>query len=216
MRRILIGLIALAAGGIAVAGPGTADAKNRKPVVLIPYEIERAAERGDKAMISLNDDVTRMPSFRVLELPIVDGRLGEHARLDDVEIYFPFGSIVAATTELHKYRPALVASGSVNPEFMHDPRYARVRSFDTALGPVCASEPGLDGNTVEMRISRNKMFSVVHTMPAKFRGPTAIENPSYKVTSALEIRFLSIKEPAAEHLYRQCQRPKATTLTQKN
>src|SRR3546814_4060184 len=61
--------------------------------LLIPFENERATDRGDRALVSLNEDITRLPGFRVLELPVVDGRLGQHAKLDDVEIYFPFGTV---------------------------------------------------------------------------------------------------------------------------
>src|SRR3546814_4959947 len=86
--------------------------------------------------------------------------LCQHAKLDDVEIYFPFGTVVVATAEFNRYRPALVASGVTTPELMLDPRYDRVREFDRQLGRVCASEADYDGNTIEMRINAaNKMMS---------------------------------------------------------
>ena len=111
----------------------------------------------------------------------------------------------------------MVASGETTPEPMLDPRYDRVREFDSQLGRICASEADYDGSTVEMRVNHaNKMMSVVHVLPAKFRGPEATGNPSYRVVSALDMRFLRMKEPAAESLYRHCLRPAGTRLTQKD
>lgn len=205
---IATAILAAAASVIAVAPAEAQSKKGAKPTALIPFEAERAKERGDRNLIRLNDDITRMSSSRVVELPVVDGRMGDHARLEDVEIFFPFGSIVLATAEFHKYRPALVASAAVTPlpDVNADPRYDRVKHFDHQLGKVCASEKLSDGQRLEMRVSPERVLSLVHVTPAKFQGPTAADNPSYKVVSALEMRFLSFKEPDAERLYRQCQR----------
>jgi hypothetical protein len=218
MVRSILSFAALAALVAAATPFVSAVAKEpRRPTVLIPFENERAADRGDRALVSLNEDVTRVPGFRVVDLPVVDGRMGQHAKLDDVEIYFPFGTVVLATAEFNRYRPAMVASGETTPEPMLDPRYDRVREFDSQLGRICASEADYDGSTVEMRVNHaNKMMSVVHVLPAKFRGPEATGNPSYKVVSALDMRFLRMKEPAAEALYRHCLRPAGTRLTQKD
>ena len=219
MVRTIVSAAALVAAILAAAGPfAAAVAKEpRRLTVLIPFENERAADRGDRALVSLNEDITRVPGFRVLELPVVDGRLGQHAKLDDVEIYFPFGTVVTATAEFNRYRPAMVASGVTTPEPMLDPRYDRVREFDRQLGHVCASGADYEGNAVEMRINRtNKMMSVVHILPAKFRGPDAADNPSYRVVSGLDMRFLKMKEPMADDLYRRCLHPGGTRLTQKD
>ncbi|MFC3677017.1 hypothetical protein [Ferrovibrio xuzhouensis] len=219
MVRSILSLAALATVALVAAGPlAPVLAKEpRRTMVLIPFENERATDRGDRALVSLNEDITRLPGFRVLELPVVDGRLGQHAKLDDVEIYFPFGTVVVATAEFNRYRPALVASGVTTPESMLDPRYDRVREFDRQLGRVCASEADYDGNTIEMRINAaNKMMSVVHVLPAKFRGPDAAASPSYRVVSGLDMRFLKMKEPSADDLYRKCLHPGGTRLTQKN
>lgn len=215
---IATAILAAAASIIAVAPAEAQSKKGAKPTALIPFEAERAKERGDRNLIRLNDDITRMSSARVVELPVVDGRMGDHARLEDVEIFFPFGSIVLATAEFHKYRPALVASAAVTPlpDVSADPRYDRVKHFDHQLGKVCASEKLSDGQRIEMRISPERVLSLVHVTPAKFQGPTAADNPSYKVVSALEMRFLSFKEPDAERLYRQCQRPAGTKVSQKD
>lgn len=220
MRLFWLGLVTLAVGAMQAAGLADAAAKEpKKPTALIPFETERAQERGDRVLLNINEDITRVPGFRVLELPIVDGKIGEHARLDsNVEIYFPFGRIVVATTEFHKYRPALMASSSPGAaaDIMPDPNYHRVTTFDRHLGKPCAIEILADGQEVEMRISPNRMMSVVHTMPAKYAGPTAEDSPSYRVVSGLEMRFLAQKAPMAERLYRQCQSPKGPKLTQKN
>lgn len=221
MRRLGLAALMLAAVAAAtvVASPALAQKKGRaaKPTALIPFEAERAKERGDRHLIRLNDDVTRLPASRVVELPVVDGRLGEHARLDDVELFFPFGSVVLATAEFHRYRPAQLASGSSEtPAYSSDPKYDRTRAFDAQLGKVCASDKQDDGRRVEMRISPERILSLVHVMPAVHAGPTAKDHPSYRVVSGLEMRFLSFKEPEAERLYRLCQRPGGTTVSAKD
>lgn len=219
MRLFLTALTTLAVCGAASLMAGGAQAKEpSKPMVQIPFEAERAQERGDRTLLSLNQDITRVPSHRVLELPIVDGKMGEHARIDtNAEIYFPFGRIVTVTAEFHKYQPALVASTGVGTtEVALDPHYQRVQSFDRQLGKACAVEILPHGEEIEMRLAPNGLMSVVRIMPAKYAGPTAEHSPSYKVTSGLEMRFLSIKEPMAGELYRKCQRPAAQKVTQKN
>ena len=155
-----------------------------------------------------------MSASRIIEMPVIDGRMGEHARLDNLELFFPYGSVVTATAEFHKYRPALLAASDNSvPEFSLDPHYDRVRAFDNQLGKVCATETLADGQRVEMRVSPDNVMSVVHVMPAKYSGPTAQEHPSYKVISGLEMRFLSFKEPNADRLWRQCQRPRGPKVS---
>jgi hypothetical protein len=207
MRVFVSALITLAiCGGIHSLSQPALAKEPTKPMVQIPFEAERALERGDKTLLSLNQDITRVPSFRVLELPIVDGKIGEHARIDDnAEIYFPFGRIVTVTTEFHKYQPALVASTGIGTtEVAPNPKYQRIQSFDRHLGKVCAVEILPHGEEVEMRLAPNGMMSVVRITPAKYAGPDADNSPSYKVTSGLEMRFLSIKEPLAADLYSKC------------
>jgi hypothetical protein len=222
MRRFWNAAITAVICASALALPFGGDAfaqskKSAKPTALIPFEIDRAHERGERgtqSMIRLNDDVARMSAARIIEMPVVDGRMGDHARLDNLELFFPYGSVVLATAEFHKYRPALLAaSNNAVPEFNTDPHYDRVKTFDSQLGRVCASEVQSDGRRVEMRISPDRVMSVVHVMPAKYAGPTAQDHPSYKVVSGLEMRFLSFKEPEAERLYRLCQRPGGTKVS---
>lgn len=211
MRRFWIMAIT-AVIGASVGGVAHAQSKKAaKPTALIPFEMERAKERGERgatSVIRLNDDVARMSASRIIEMPVIDGRMGEHARLDNLELFFPYGSVVTATAEFHKYRPALLAASDNRvPEFNLDPHYDRVKAFDHQLGKVCASEKRADGERIEMRISPDRVMSIVHVMPAKYTGPTAQDSPSYKVVSGLEMRFLAFKEPDADRLYRQCQRP---------
>jgi hypothetical protein len=220
MRRFWIAAAMLSVAATAALVPLTAEAQNKgraqKPTATVPFEAERAKERGnDRGIVRLNEDVTRLPSYRVIDLPVVDGRLGEHARLDDLEIFFPYGSIVIATAEFHRYRPALLASSETSdvPDGVADPKYDRVKSFDRQLGKVCASDQTADGGKIEMRISHENVLSVVHVSPAKYQGPTADRNPSYKVVSGLEMRFLSFKEPEATRLHRMCQRPGGTKVS---
>lgn len=219
MRRFWIAAITVV---ICASAAGVASAQSKKaakPTVLIPFEIERAKERGGSAtgLIRLNDDVARMSATRIIEMPVVDGRMGEHARLDGVELFFPYGSVVTATAEFHKYRPALLAaSDNTVPEFNPDPHYERVKTFDSQLGRVCATEHHADGRRTEMRISPDRVMSVVHVTPAKYAGPSSQDHPSYKVVSGLEMRFLSFKEPEADRLYRQCQRPAGQKVSAAN
>lgn len=217
MRRFWIAAITVV---ICASAAGVASAQSKKaakPTALIPFEIERAKERGERgthSMIRLNDDVARMSAARIIEMPVIDGRMGEHARLDNLELFFPYGSVVTATAEFHKYRPALLASSDNKvPEFNVDPQYERVKTFDSQLGRVCATEQHGDGRRTEMRISPDRVMSVVHVTPAKYAGPTSQDHPSYKVISGLEMRFLSFKEPEAERLYRQCQRPSGQKMS---
>ncbi len=219
MRRFWIAAITVV---ICASAAGVASAQSKKaakPTALIPFEIERAKDRGGSAtgLIRLNDDVARMSATRIIEMPVVDGRMGEHARLDGVELFFPYGSVVTATAEFHKYRPALLAaSDNTVPEFNPDPHYDRVKTFDSQLGRVCATEQHADGRRTEMRISPDRVMSVVHVTPAKYAGPSSQEHPSYKVISGLEMRFLSFKEPEADRLYRQCQRPSGQKVSAAN
>ncbi|WP_341897682.1 hypothetical protein [Ferrovibrio terrae] len=217
MRRFWIAAITVVICA-SVTGVAFAQAKRAaKPTALIPFETERAKERGERGahgLIRLNDDVARMSASRIIEMPVVDGRMGEHARLDGVELFFPYGSVVTATAEFHRYRPALLASSdNTVPEFNPDPHYDRVKAFDHHLGKVCASEKLAEGQRIEMRISPDRVMSVVHVLPAKYAGPTSQDHPSYKVISGLEMRFLSFKEPDADRLYRQCQRPGGTKVS---
>jgi hypothetical protein len=219
MRRFWIAAITIV---ICASAAGVASAQSKKaakPTALIPFELDRAKERGGSAsgLIRLNDDVARMSATRIIEMPVVDGRMGEHARLDNLELFFPYGSVVTATAEFHKYRPALLAaSDNTVPEFNPDPHYDRVKTFDSQLGRVCATEHHSDGRRTEMRISTDRVMSVVHVTPAKYAGPSSQEHPSYKVISGLEMRFLSFKEPDADRLYRQCQRPSGQKVSASN
>lgn len=214
----------LAAGSLAVliAGSLSTDAAAQSrgakhPMAPIPFEQERASARGDRAVLLLNEDASRIPGHRIVELPIINGKMGEHARLDDsVEIFFPFGRILTATTEFHKYKPnplnAEASSDGIVSDAQPDPRYTRVKQFDRMLGPVCASETNGDGR-VELRQHDNNTLSLVRVLPAQVKGPTADEAPSYKVISSMEVRFLARQDPTADRLWSQCKRPAATKVT---
>lgn len=198
--------------------PAAAQSRGPKhPMAPIPFEQERASARGDRALLLLNEDASRIPGHRIVELPIINGKMGEHARLDDsVEIFFPFGRILTATTEFHKYKPNAAgteaSSDGIVADAQPDPRYSRVKQFDRMLGPVCASEANGDAR-LELRRHDNSTLSLVQVLPAQVKGPTADEAPSYRVISSMEIRFLARQEPAADRLWRICQRPAATKVT---
>lgn len=183
--------LVLAVGTLAaVTGPAQAQGKRAAPALLaIPFESDRAAQRGDRAQISLNEDATRIPGHRIKGLPIVNGRMGEHVLLDGVELYFPFGRVISAATEL---APS-------------DPQYARhVKMFDSALGPACAQEPNPAGGAgpVEVRLN-GQLISVV-------RANGTGEAPTFKVVTVAETRWLEA-DPVIQRLYTVC-RGKGTTV----
>ncbi|WP_374633690.1 hypothetical protein [Ferrovibrio sp.] len=205
-------ILAMAGMAVALLGSHAALAQKgpRHPTALIPFEQERAQDRGDRATLLLNEDASRIPGHRIMELPIVNGKMGEHAKLDDgVEIFFPFGRILTATTELHKYKS--LSLGSESREFSPDPRYKRVNQFDRVLGSVCASE-GISPDSplkIELRMGENNRLSLVRMIPPEYKNPEDSDAVSYRVTSAMEIRHLARQEPEAEKLYRNCLRGKS-------
>lgn len=211
--RISFGKAAALGFAIAVALLGSQAALAQKgpryPTALIPFEQERAQNRGDRATLLLNEDASRIPGHRIVELPVVNGKMGEHAKLDDgVDIFFPFGRILTATTELHKYKSLSLGN---DREFQPDPRYKRVNQFDRALGHVCASER-VEGETpmkIELRMGENNSLSLVRVIPPEYKNPADSDAVSYRVTSAMEIRHLARQEPEAEKLYRNCLRGKS-------
>ncbi len=207
--------------GIAGIAPSTALAQKgpKHPTAPIPFEQERARERGDRAVLLLNEDASRIPGHRIMELPIINGKMGEHARLDDnVEIFFPFGRILTATTEFHKYKPVGAATDGMGPDFLPDPRFDRVKNFDRALGSVCASER-IDGTPfkVELRRGSNNSLSLVRSMPTDQKPASDQEAMSYRVVSSMDIRYLAREEPQADRLYRRCmQNASAQRISQKD
>lgn len=206
MQRFCVmvaGMILAVAATPAMAQKGP----SKHPMAPIPFEQDRAKDRGDRALLQLNEDATRIPAHRIMELPIVNGKMGEHATLDDnVELYFPFGRILTAATEFHKYHPARSGSEGMGPEFLPNPKYDRVAQFDRALGKVCASER-LDGGNgkIEMRVAPNNSLSFVRVMPAPHRPAHEEDLVSYRVVSSMDVRYLARQEPDAERLFRRCQ-----------
>jgi hypothetical protein len=175
--------------------------KNQPTPVPIPFEAERAQLRGDKRVLRLNDDATAIPGSRVKYLPITEGRMGERAALDHLELYFPFGRIVAATTEFHKHR-------LFGERLEADPFYKHVASFDRALGPVCARGVGDNGQPVEMRMN-DRAMSLVQFMPGPHDDKAGEQTRSYKVTTFVEIRHMG-GHAEASRLYASCLNPTRT------
>lgn len=190
--RLIVLLPLLAALG---CGPALAQSKRGPEPIPIPFEQERAKARGDKRIVRLNDDITTVPKQRIVSLPIVNGRMGEHVKLDGVELFFPFGRIVAAIHEFRKYREG--GRGEL------DPAYAQVAKFDQALGPVCAREPSerMAGGHVELRIGPRGALSLVQADPVS-EPPGAETHYVYRVNTATELRHL--QEPAAARLHKAC------------
>ena len=217
LGQALLGLAGSLVLAASFAPPAVAQQKGapKHPMALIPFESERAKERGDRALLQLNEDASRIPGHRIVELPIVNGKLGEHARLDDgVEIFFPFGRILTASTEYNKYR-VLPGAGDRPAEFMPDPHFNRVKQFDAALGPVCASER--DGNSrVELRMGSNNSVSLVRAMPPVETNPADKDAMSYRVVSAMDVRYIARQAPEAERLFRLCQKPVGERVSAKN
>ena len=178
--------LALMASCALIALPSVAAAQAKKPsrpVVSIPFETEKAG-------IRLNDEATAIPGHRIRGLPVVEGKMGEHALLDGgVELYFPFGRVVAASREIHP----------------GDADYGRrVGMFDTALGTACAREQA--GAPVEVRLKEN-MITVVRQTAAG-----TVDRPAFHVRSVVEPRWLD-SDPAVQRLYAQCLSGKPAVAT---
>ena len=182
----IIGILGSVAPGM-IANAATAK-KSTKAPVNIPFESERPSA------VRINDDATIIPAHRIRDLPVVDGKMGEHVRLDGgVELYLPFGRIVSAAME---FRP--VRQSPTNPSLYEaDPAYRQVANFDRALGPVCASDTALAG-PMEMRINGEAM-SVVKTMVM----PVGDSGPSYRVVTVAETRWLD-NDPQVQRLLTNC------------
>jgi hypothetical protein len=167
--------------------------------VAIPFEADRAQLRGDRLMLKLNDDAAAIPATRIRGLPVVNGRIGDRADLDNgLQVYFPDGRIVRAEMRVQKFRTDDSAAA------LPDPAYRVVAEFDKVLGPVCArtSNASVAGHSIEMRITAQKVISIVEraSIPP---GNAMPENVSYRVISALDVAFLAEQGQAYE-LYDTC------------
>ena len=202
-------LALIAASPLAMAQSNGAKAKTaaaKPPTAIIPFEAQRAEQRGDKLVLRLNDDATVIPSKRIREVPIVDGRMGEHAELDGVKLYFPFGRIVSAQTTFEKFRDLGASMGPNNARFVPDPNYGQVAHFDRVLGTVCATETvgQYPVQVAEMRINRDKAISYVLSMPGPKDPSTGEETKAYHVVSVMEAGWLE-KLPQALRMHKDCQ-----------
>lgn len=178
--------LAVALASLFSVSEAVAQKADKKPRLTIPFEAERAAQRGDRNSLRLNDDATIIPRHRIVDLPVVNGRMGEWVTLDGVDLYFPDGRIVVARTELQPSQA----------------NYRHVTNFDAALGPVCASDP--NGGGTELRINRENAISVVQKVPAAQSGGQGEKAPAYRVTTVLDASWLRRSEPHAEPLYTSC------------
>jgi hypothetical protein len=201
-RSVVAILGALAIASIATTATAQSAKRNTRAPVAIPFEVERAALRGDRNSVRLNDDATSIPAHRIREVPVVDGKMGEHVRLDGgVELYFPFGRVVSASIEFHPLRVMPTDPTKVEA----DPTYRSVASFDNALGEVCARD--VDGaGPLELRRS-GEAFSLVRTIPARVAGPS----PSYRVVTVTETRWLDT-DVKVQRLLTNCLSGKPTTV----
>lgn len=168
---LCVGLAAMAAT-IAIT-PAEAQRKRAFPLVQIPFEQERSSQR-----VSLNMEAHEIPGGRILGVPVVDGKMGEHAQLDGIDLWFPYGRVVAAYTEY---------------DIGNATHARRVRDFDRALGAVCAN-----ANGVEMRLQRQ-----TGTIALVRRGADANH---YKMIVTAEQRWLERFDTAPEvaQLYADC------------
>lgn len=183
---------------------GHAVAQGRGPT--IPFEPERAAQRGDQHQLRLLDDASRIPAHRIHGLPVVDGKIGEYAQLDSgLQVYFPYGRIERAEWKFTKYQMDL-NGGRAEPH----PEYRRVAGFDKALGPVCASRDMAGGERLEMRIL-DKAITLVQRTPDRAPGLPA-DAEKVRVVTATHVHWLQ-GEPDAAALDRSCQQGRATAAT---
>ncbi|MCW5729370.1 MAG: hypothetical protein KIT20_01335 [Alphaproteobacteria bacterium] len=167
----------------------------RGPVIL--FEQERAASRGDRQILRLGDDSSIIPGHRIKALPVVDGRMGDRVELDGgLQLYFPFGRIVQAQSDISKYR----MNGAGKPEV--DPLYQKITSFDSTLGPVCASavDKRQPGNRLDMRLGPGKAVTLVSVTPDTSVAP---DGERQRVLTALEYHYIK-SEPQAAQLFAAC------------
>ncbi len=196
-------LAATLAAALLLAAGAPAHARGDKavgPHPVIPFEADRAALRGDRVILRLNDESSAIPSHRIQELPVINGRLGDHAKLDGgVMLWFPHGRILSSEMTIHQLRPDPAHPG----EYIPDAAYRHVAQFDRALGPVCAAEgdPATAAGRAEMRLSSSKMITLV-VVHNELAGPKHT-NTAYQVTSATNV--IDMQSPArARALYQQC------------
>ncbi len=169
---------------------------------LIPFEAERAALRGDHRLLRLNEDSSAIPARRIIDLPVINGRMGDHAKLDGgLLLYFPYGNIVSAETDFRQYRP-----DPANPtHWMRDPAFARVAEFDRVLGPICASTGNAAAaqSHAELRLHRPDHLISFVTEQRLAATAGAPANTLYRIISVTDVREL-LDQPVAADLAYHC------------
>lgn len=196
------------AAALMLAASAPAQARGDKvvgPHPVIPFEADRAALRGDRVILRLNDESSAIPSHRIQELPVINGRLGDHAKLDGgVMLWFPHGRILSSELTIHQLRPDPAHPG----QYIPDATYRHVAQFDRTLGPVCAAEgdPATAAGRAEMRLSSGKMISLV-IVHNELAGPKQT-NTAYQVISATNVIDMQ-NQTRARALYQQCTKPRS-------
>ena len=200
--------ISLRAGAAAllILGAISGEALAQKSGPLIPFESERAAQRGDQQQLRLLDDASRIPANRIRGLPIIDGKIGEYAQLDSgLQVYFPYGRIERSELKFAKYQ--VDVNGS---RVDQHPEYRRMAGFDKALGPVCASRDFAGGERMEMRIL-NQAITYVHRAPDRSHPGLPADAENIRVITATNVHWLQA-EPEAATMHRSCQQGRTTAV----
>ena len=194
------------AAALLILGVISGEALAQKSGPIIPFEPERAAQRGDKQQLRLLDDASRIPANRIHGLPIIDGKIGEYAQLDSgLQVYFPYGRIERSEIKIAKYQ--MDVNGSRADQH---PEYRRMAGFDKALGPVCASRDFAGGERMEMRIL-DKAITYVHRTPDRSHPGLPSDAESVRVVTATHVHWLQ-SEPEAANLHRSCQQGRTTAV----
>lgn len=197
-------VVALLAGALFGSHVPAALARSAHAAVfgpLIPFEIERAAARGDRHVLRLNEDSSAIPANRIVDLPVVDGKMGDYARLDGgLLLYFPYGSIVSAESDFREFRPDPAHPG----QWLRDPSFALTHRFDRELGPVCDKEgdPAAPEGRLAFRMRRGGLYSLVteKILPATAGRPAST---TYRVVSVADLQRL-LQAPRGAKLIHGC------------
>jgi hypothetical protein len=174
----------------------------------LPFEVDFAQRRHDRAVLSFNDHIATVPGNRIRDLPVVNGRMGDRVVLGEgASLFFPVGYLVTAVYHFDKLRAkAGVVSPAAAADLEPNPDYALVKRFDSELGPVCATtEDKASQMRVDFRIKpgSSKLLSVVLDQPGRWDGIAKESSRSYLLVSGTEERYL-VNDPLAKRLLTHC------------
>lgn len=164
---------------------------------VLPFEREYAARRHEHSVLSFNDHIARVPGNRILDLPTVNGRMGDRVTLTEGQtLFFPVGYLVTATYRIDKLRPRRgVASPASATDLEANPDYAFVKRFDAEFGQVCARTVDKASDiSVEFRILPGKTMTVILDTPGRYDAIGSEKTRSYGIFVGQEERYVVLDQ----------------------